>query len=489
MKITKKQIFIITSFATILFLLMFSALIAPLFIVDESWNFMNIYKMVNGGLLYKDNNVIDMPIFFIIGKKLFQLFGSNIVTFRMYNIGIFFIKFLLIYFILKKMGVNKINAIAYIFLYLAFDIQLIYSSANYNQLSMIFVLLGILGFVTLKNKKYYNLFQGLIIFCVFFTKQTYGIYYALAIVSFEISENGFFCKKFWKNQFMKGISFLILTLFSIAAILNKGIFLDFINMCFGSVIEFGSKNFVMEWESQLNFVPLIIMVIGYYFISKMNKSNIELNKNNKFITYIALFMTLNVYPIFNDYHIKMNYVFYFLMFVTYIDVLVVQEIYEDLTKSIVIITLIITIFIFVQELYLLKMILDDDYMLFEKQNAFYGTYLDAEEYKKMETVKKYIKEREKEGINVIIPEYNASLYMVQLNKNNRQFDMLLQGNLGYDGINKSIEEISKMKNTEFLIFTNDDEHHYQTPQEIIDYIKQNFEKKEELTDYTIYKSN
>ena len=41
---------------------------------DELWNFSNIYKMTNGQVIYRDLNVIITPLFFYIGKIIFQIY-------------------------------------------------------------------------------------------------------------------------------------------------------------------------------------------------------------------------------------------------------------------------------------------------------------------------------------------------------------------------------------------------------------------------------
>lgn len=76
--------------------------------------------------------------------------------------------------------------------------------------------------------------------------------------------------------------------------------------------------------------------------------------------------------------------------------------------------------------------------------------------------------------------------MLPLGINNYEFDMLLSGNLGYNGIQKTIDKISKMKNTEFLIFTDEKNVFWQSPKEIREYVLNNLEKKGEILDYSIY---
>ena len=70
--------------------------------------------------------------------------------------------------------------------------------------------------------------------------------------------------------------------------------------------------------------------------------------------------------------------------------------------------------------------------------------------------------------------------------NNRELDLLFYGNLGFNGIQNTIDKISEMHDTEFLIFTNEKDCFYQEPIEIREYILENFEKTGEFLDYSIY---
>ena len=121
-----------------------------------------------------------------------------------------------------------------------------------------------------------------------------------------------------------------------------------------------------------------------------------------------------------------------------------------------------------------------------KDSIFYPAKLSEIAHNNIDIITKYIKSQKENNINVIVLEHDAGIYMLPLGINNYEFDMLLSGNLGYNGIQKTIDKISKMSNTEFLIFTDENLVFWQSPKEIRKYVLDNLEKKGEILDYSIY---
>ena len=77
--------------------------------------------------------------------------------------------------------------------------------------------------------------------------------------------------------------------------------------------------------------------------------------------------------------------------------------------------------------------------------------------------------------------------MIALNKYNKNFDMFLKGNLGGKGEIGQIEKINQLeKGTKILIKNNQYKLNWQTPLEVISYIKNNFNKIGELSIFDIY---
>ena len=73
---------------------------------DELWNFANIYKMTNGFKIYTDLNIIITPLFFYLAQIFFNIFGANILSFRMFNILIYTGLIFIIYNLFKTFKRN-----------------------------------------------------------------------------------------------------------------------------------------------------------------------------------------------------------------------------------------------------------------------------------------------------------------------------------------------------------------------------------------------
>ena len=81
--------------------------VMPIEPYDELWNFHNILKMYNGGIIYVDSNVIITPLFFYIGQLFLKILGPTIVSFRIYHAVMSYIFLFVLFLILKELKVSK----------------------------------------------------------------------------------------------------------------------------------------------------------------------------------------------------------------------------------------------------------------------------------------------------------------------------------------------------------------------------------------------
>ena len=127
--------------------------------------------------------------------------------------------------------------------------------------------------------------------------------------------------------------------------------------------------------------------------------------------------------------------------------------------------------------------------ILDQTSPFNYTLISNENYNKISILKKYIKTQNKENKDVIIIAADSALTMITLNKNNQEFDLVFNGNLGYDGENKLIQKIKSLKNTELLIYTNEDDCFWQESKKVRIYIIENLNRTGEILDYSIYELN
>ena len=458
---------------------------------DELWNFQNIYKMINGYKIYNDSNVIITPIFFYLGAIFLEVFSAKFVVFRIYNIISVIILFVISYKIMKKLDLSKNLIAVYLSLLFLLMFQSIVAGANYNTLGCIFILLGIYLYIT---KKSTNFKQGLLIFLVFFTKQNTGIFYALSVIIYELFENKL-SKKYILDQLKKFIFFLMPSSLVLLFMHFNGNLEGFINYCFGGLFEFGGSNLVFTAAPFYYALPL--SSIGIYIFTILKKDTIfKTFKNNFWYTLKLLFIfahinTFTVYPIFNSSHFIYTFPYHLIFIFYYLDTLILKEIFDEDKYYIYGKIFALTILVLLLGRTLLYFFYDYDLISkYRSRNTpFDNLYSYTDTMIKTNDLKEYILEQEKQGITVLICSHDAAFPMIELKKSNGMYDLLFNGNLGYKGKDKVYSDIDNLKNTEFLVVTNEEDIFVQEPQEIRKYIMDNLELKGQIHNYSIYSTN
>lgn len=102
------------------------------------------------------------------------------------------------------------------------------------------------------------------------------------------------------------------------------------------------------------------------------------------------------------------------------------------------------------------------------------------------TVDNYILKQNELGKKVYILDSDACIYMIPLDKYNKNYDMFLIGNLGSKGEEGQIENLDREKDTIVLIKNDKLPKNWQTPKEVIKYVQKNWNKTGEILIYDIY---
>lgn len=456
---------------------------------DELWNFNNTYKMYNGFTLYKDSNLIITPFFFYIAYTLFDIFSATLVTFRIYGVLITFALLWICYKIISKLNLNKNLRLLYITLIFLLTFQILVAGPNYNTLAVVFILIGVYLYIAGKNS---NIKQGLIIFLIFFTKQNMGVYYALSVVIYELILNKF-SFKYVKDQFKKFFTFIALS----TPVLLKMYFIDknffeFINYCFGGLFEFGGQNIVLTAAPFYFAIPAATFGL-YSFTMLDRKTTFAKIKDEFFNTLTLLFVfsminTLVVYPIFNSSHFIFSFPLHLIFLFYYFDYLILSDIFSEEKYNLASKCIIITI--------LLSLVIRTGFYFgtdsskitqYRNENSpFNHLYSYTETYQKTKDLKKYIQMQNEKGITVLICSHDAAFPMIELKQSHGMYDLLFNGNLGLNGKEKIKQDIDSLKNTEFLVVTNEEDIFVQEPPEIREYIMNNLENVGSIHNYSIY---
>lgn len=484
----KKKVNIDFCVACIIFILLSSSVFYVRFVlVDELWNFSNIYKMCNGYTIYKDINMITTPLFWYVGSFIFNIIGANYLSFRIYNLIIYFVLFYVIYIIFKSLKIDEVSSLFYTLIIYMLLYVTIGVGANYNCLAILFYLLGVLLNLKIDKEKWYLPYlQGVITFVIFFTKQNIGIYYLISscIMNILIS----FSNKNVKKQlifFIKQVLiFIIFCFVSLIVLIMQNNLDSFIDMCILGINEFAVNNITIEIKSITVLAIITISIIISFILIKGKKvdNNIRLN-NIKILPFVIMCLPI-AFPIFNRYHVYLASILGIVLLIYNIDKLIVVELINKRTTkklyiiAISIITIYHVIFCIVNNSKYYKNL--STYI-----NPYYGSMITNEQIENINKVCDFIMKNEQKGIDVKIISYKSNLYMNVLNKNNGILDLPFYGNLGKNGEEGIINIISSMNNIKILI-QKDDNLFFQESNKVRNYIKQNLKYEGEIEEFLIY---
>lgn len=453
---------------------------------DSLWTFSNIYKMYNGFKIYQDINIIQTPLYFYIGNIMFYIFKANYLTYMIYDyILIQTLTFFIVFMLLKKMKVEKYFAFITTVVLLKFSNGI----ATYNQLAIMFVLIGII--VEISQNKYKNIFQGIIIFLVFFSKQNLGVYYMIAIIVYNII----------KIDTKKNKIIALVQMFSIAGILfltyvtylyKTNSLVYAINYLLGGLNEFALKNKVISY---LIIAIIAEVTIAIAFIIVTYKKEVPLKdsqKNNiRLIGLISVVIELISFPLINEAHVRLGSLIFAILFIYFIYITLEDFILKDNVKTLkLIFVLIIFIYSIIyssfSNILYIKNITNKEYS-FDKNSVYFGAIATDDTVKEINEVCKYIKDENAKGINVKVISCYANLYMNIFKVNNGEMDMPFYGNLGKDGEDGLINQINELKNTEILILNDNQENKkYQESDKVNSYIKENLKYCSEINRFLVY---
>lgn len=482
---------------------------------DRSWIFHMCQKVANGDIMYKDINIIVGPIFYLMGGMVLRIFGTNYFTFEIFGGVLYGIFSVIAYDTMKKINTKNYKIVDNIMIMILFYFTRVLPLANYNTLCLFFIILAMN--LELKKAKatkvdLINIFIGITLGLAFYTKQTVAgmavIATGLIWLITAIREKNINLKEVVE----KALGFLGVLAVGIIIMLKVGNFYEYLNYCFGGILEFGSNNVALP---QVNLYCLIILAITFasIFIIKFAKKD----KEFLIITLYAIAALTFVIPLGNDYH-KNLATFVACYLVIKIFILLLDDNKNDLLRllaTIFVVSLLMsvnsvkifdsskiseaaseiesvggyeiyTIFLNSMIILVLGYSIIKERPIFFKTTAtllgiitiifysycyanniskkiipngleIYDRYgIEEKELEKIEKIYQYIMQKEKEGYEVIGVSWDASKYMAALNKNNKEYDLLFKGNLGYkrrrEGIRKNKETKKHNNNKKYASF-------------------------------------
>lgn len=490
----KDIIYIILLILSIVTILSVTILQKELNNLDEIWNYNISKNFAEGKLPYKDFNFVQMPGFFIM-VSLFLRVSNQLIIMRMLAIilcsGIVF----LVYKILLEYKINK--SIAY---FLSIGIAWIYMeyfALDYNFLNLFITLLMI--YIEKKNignnSKKYNIAMGILAGFSFIVKQTTGAAIILAFLLTKLLEiNKKQLKEILKTVFLRciGISIPIIV-FMIYLTINN-IWSDFINYTILALPTFNNKlPYVGLLASSKILIKIFSIVVPAYFIGLTVEC--ILKKDKKYINLLCygLASFIIIFPISDDVHFLIGSMPALIGIICVASELIGklankkinEEIIKILSRLLRIITCTIIIAIIMLKGWELINICNEN-LKFNQLEHFKYIPISKNLENIINNVSEYVLKNEKLGRQTYILEGEACIYMIPINKYNKDYDMFLKGNLGKAGEEGQIEKIKKLENANILIFHNPEARNWQTPTKVLNYVETNLTKVGSISNFDIY---
>lgn len=466
-----KKIFIL-SIAIIFLLIIIRIFCSPLIAGDEFINYYNTLKIFEGQRMWEEVNIITTPFIYLIGCAFFKIFGTKFIVYRIFNVIINGILFVILYKTFRNLNINKKSSLIYTsILEIPIISYVILWGVTYNVIAMIFCLIG-LNLTLKKNEiKRYNLWQGLIMFFVIFTKHNIGLYYAVAQIIIEL-----IIEKKWKKitNLLKQFSIVLIGMICFITILYKNnLLIYFIDMAIIGLSEFTSNIEISMIPFFTTFGTIILLSI-LIFTKKYDVNNKD---NIIILSILGIMMLLMAFPIADSWHMILASI------ILYIELIYVLDFDGiKLTNNKILIGIDIYLILFIS-LNVLHNVYSINNNIFEfdsnKDSVFYMTFVKKPQ--KINNVGQFIKNKK---VLIISPE--AGIYNLKFNlKSNGFFDEPFNGNLGSNQEEKMIKKLDEYNDSYILIHTK--KAYNQEVEELRNYIINNYNKIEEIEDFSVYK--
>lgn len=495
--------------------LIIAILISPIILsrgigdLDELWNYNFARNIADGLIPYKDFNMVQTPLLPLIAGLILKIFSNELITMRilaiLLNTSIIFI----MYKILAKLKINK--KLAALFLLIWINILKNYMCIDYNFASLFITL--IIVYIEISKKKE-NILEfdfkkdiiiGLLSGITILFKQTIGLIICIVALFYKVIfiRNRKDIKEFLKSLITKILFILVPVIILLIYLGINGALVEFIDYAILGIKTFSNKisytNLINSDEIIIKVLSLLIpltLILSYIYSSIKKKQ-----KLNTIIAYsIGIFAI--AFPISDEIHFLIGSSIGMIALVY-----ILSNIYTfiknkyKLTENIklkkigVYLKTFINTFIELLLIVYIGIYIINSLMYFSKYTKEVKEYTNLEHYKYIEIseeridmikhVQSYIVFNEKN--NVYILDSDAALFMIPLNRYNKDFDMFLKGNLGSKGEEGQIEKIKSMDdNTKILIKNDNYKRNWQNPNEVTKYIKENLKKICEIEYFDIY---
>ena len=403
---------------------------------DLIWNYGFSYNFANHLLMYKDYNMVITPLYPFLGGILMRILGNNFLIFNLYNT---ILSTILYYYLYKKYPHTFIPSIILI----SFILR---PSYNFLVLFLVLILLNI------NEEK--DFFIGFILGLLFLTKQSFIL---LILPSIYLITKP-------KRLFKRIGAFFLPCLFFLIYFILTNTFLDFFNYTFLGLFSFSSKNSFFNLGT-IFILSLIIYLFLYYLKTKDIK-----------VLYLITYQIM-AYPIFNTMLIILSII---PVIIYFLDKLVKKKKY-NLNY--------LRYFNYFVSILLICPLLSIPLQYFNKDLVEGENALEYKDISRSYLVDKDLFLKEVPNLNnTYFLMYDAYIYKYLLNNPITSYDLLLNGNLGYNGEERVIDYFNSLDNNTYFVlnrvYTGG-----QLSKNIDAYIRNHYLKVKDFQEFTLYKKS
>lgn len=454
---------------------------------DFLWLYNMSLKMVNGYMPYRDINMIVTPLMFQIAELFMRVFGDSAFVFYicMSILGAMFP--VTIYKLLKKINKSTtLNWCLIIFLTLAYSfLGLFLYSYNITTIWFIFIAMIFELKKQEKSKKIYDYLIGVMLGLSAASKQTIGGLAIIFSLLYDVYKTFYLKKSDIKGSILRKIlGILTIAIPYLAWLLINKSLMSFLDQCIFAVFEFGHKNKTGSFFNYYTLISVLFVGISICLCFMKKARSMPGYEKMSVITFYTIPTLFIIVPIMNTYHCALMLMGAIPLLFFYINLFFENKLVKFNNASWIPFLM-----------FLGFMLVSTGSFLgawnYDKMNNSIEKYkyigLNDEQIKDINEVTEYIKDKEALGFKVYILSPDAGIYMIPLERyDNNKFDLLFQGNLGYDGENRLVETMKKMRNT---IFLKREDLFYQESEIIDNYVKESYKVVDEINGYNVYATN
>ena len=507
----KKIINILTQFSIFtlsLVLFLVARLATPATDLDEVWNYNTANAFAMGLIPYKQVSMITTPLLPMINSIFLKVVFNGIMTYRVLMGIVFALIVLFIYLIIKELSNKKL--LSYICAFFIGTLLIKKFLLDYNYLFLLISL--VIAFLEIrdikKNENFnfnHNLCVGVLTGLAFLTKQTIGIlliFVMILEVFIYMKKSGFDLKfnKFIKLIGVRIFGMMVPIIIFLIYLGVTGTFNDFINYAIKGVREFSnnvpyyrlfdSNDKVVSIISRLFIIVYIPLFITFILESIKNKKLKDELINIYVLAFCSIPVIAIIYPISDDFHLMVASVFA-LIIISYLLILVLKKIgglikIDVFYKKLLLIgILFIIILISFKNLIIERNINIKENVLVPFKH-YEGIYVPEYLSKRISDVTDKVQAYSNSARESIIVDAEAAIYDIVLNRYKKNYDMLLIGNIGENGVEKIINEIKDSHNVYYFVKNPQYALNWQLPEDIVDYIRNNLKYHETVSVFDVY---